>query len=382
MYSLIVDFWRNTTEVEVLSKDTLFPLIEVTFEESDQSLAKDVAGSMLSSSENESLDYLLDQVLLKWSSSTLLTEAITAYQQGSFDPSYLASKLQQISDSVHAEKENLDISPVSEGVALLEAEVASKVYPTGLSELDNQLRGGVWAGEIALLMAPSHRGKTQALCSFGAHALRQGIPVQHHTFEINRRRTYVRYLQNLLDKPRDWILKHQKKAVAAALRLDLPEWSIREYTGGSASTGDVLRAVQGYISSGVEAPLVIVDYLDLVKPLGGDKINRHDTNLTLVVEELRQIASDLEIGLWTASQVQRGAWGSTHIRMENVAESIGKVNTADVVVTMNQTMDEEHMRILRFYIDKARERGLTQPEVAAINDREHQRFRDLNEEAL
>jgi replicative DNA helicase len=159
-------------------------------------------------------------------------------------------------------------------------------------------------------------------------------------------------------------------------------WSIRDWSKRSATTGDVRRAVQGYISKGAESPLVIVDYVDLVKPLGGDKINRHDTNLTLVVEELRQIAAEFELAVWSASQVQRPAWGSTHIRMQDVAESIGKVNTADVVVTMNQTMDEEHMRILRFYIDKARERGLTQPEVAAVNDREHQRFRDLNEEAL
>ena len=213
-----------------------------------------------------------------------------------------------------------------------------------------------------------------ALVHLGSAALTVGKPVQHHTGEISRNRTSIRYYQSLLGRDRYWVLTHPDEVSDAMRALELGNWSIKEHTSRRASTAHIRRQVSEFVEQGNPNPLVIVDYLDLIDPT--DRKMEGRFALTAVSRELREIAAEFECAVWSASQVSRGVWGSSNIRMQDVAEAIGKVEAADVVVTLNQTSEEKGVGRMRWYVDKARERVLTEPEVHTIVNTEHQSFKD------
>lgn len=374
LYEIICDFWKKS-EADTLKKEVFHSLVEISLEDADQTTAQSTL-KVLYSTDPGDANAILEKVIERWSTGQILSEALEAYQQGNFDPEGLADKFHRIV-APEQSGSDLDASPVESGIELLQSEFDGRSYSTGLPKMDAQLAGGLREKELGVILAPSHRGKTQFLCHLGREALNAGIPIQYHTFEISKARVFVRFLQGLLNVPRSWIQRHPADAAARAKALDLPLWSIRDWSDADATTGDIHSSVRTFTEAGADRPLILVDYLDLVRGSGADRSNRHDTNLTIVTQELRRIASQFGVGLWTASQVQRAAWNYSHVRMKDVAESIGKVVTADVVLTMNQNLEDESMGLLQFYIDKARERTLTDPFIGTVNDKEHQRFTDI-----
>jgi hypothetical protein len=78
----------------------------------------------------------------------------------------------------------------------------------------------------------------------------------------------------------------------------------------------------------------------------------------------------------TGSQVNRIGYASDLITLEHVAESMEKVNKADIIITLNQNNLEERAGKMRWHIAKAREREITNPVVDVKSIKREQRFGD------
>ena len=55
-----------------------------------------------------------------------------------------------------------------------------------------------------------------------------------------------------------------------------------------------------------------------------------------IAEDLRALAVKKDMLVISATQINRGAWDSTEIKMENIAESAGLAHTADVIYAIIQ----------------------------------------------
>jgi hypothetical protein len=190
--------------------------------------------------------------------------------------------------------------------------------------------------------------------------LLQGVPVQHHTFktEVNDARCSIRYYQNLCRAGRKDIMAHRKKYSEKLKRLKLPMWQVLEHEG-SPTTGHIRQHVLRFIrecklAGYKKPPLIIVDYLGLISPV--DKRLEGRFSYQARTKELRHIAASCGVGIWTAHQTNRGTFNAQHIGMEDSSEDIGVVWTSDVIITLNQTPQEELHGVQRWYIAKARER--------------------------
>lgn len=320
------------------------------------------------------LEGLVRDALLRWRAKDYLVDAAQQLEMGELDLFALSSRFNTLAKATEQEREKEE-SLVLDASSLLQAEASVRQYSTGIDELDAQLHGGLWASEEGVLIAPSFRGKTWALIHFGAVSLKGGIPVQHHTHEISRRRVAIRYYQNLLGKDRLWILENPDLVREALRVLELPAWSIRDHSSGGVTTAKIRKEVSDFVEMVDTPPLIIVDYLDLVA--SADRRLEGRFALTAVAQELREIAAEFDVGIWTATQANRPSWNAPHVRMSDVSEAIGKVEKADVVVTMNQTAEEKQYGAMRFYIDKARERVVTQPEVPVLALSESQQFKAM-----
>jgi replicative DNA helicase len=79
---------------------------------------------------------------------------------------------------------------------------------------------------------------------------------------------------------------------------------------------------------------------------------RHE--LKLVYEELRNLAMDLNVPIWTASQANRDASNADVVGLENMSEAYGKAMVADVVVSVSRKPNEKATGAGRLFVAKNR----------------------------
>ena len=73
-----------------------------------------------------------------------------------------------------------------------------------------------------------------------------------------------------------------------------------------------------------------------------------------VYEELRQIAGELQIPVWSASQSNRGAHDEEVIQAHNVADSYRKIMTGDFIISLSRRMEDKMANTGRIHIIKNR----------------------------
>ena len=98
--------------------------------------------------------------------------------------------------------------------------------------------------------------------------------------------------------------------------------------------------------------MVIVDYADILMPTGFFKEKRHA--IGNIYEDLRGLAGELEIPIWTASQANRSALEEDVIGADKVAEDYSKVMTADFVMSMSRKVEDKIANTGRFHVIKNR----------------------------
>ena len=99
--------------------------------------------------------------------------------------------------------------------------------------------------------------------------------------------------------------------------------------------------------------MVVVDYLDLFRP--EQDYGEHRLNIGQIGVQLRQLASELDVAVCTATQANREGMKSRKIQVEHVAEDISKVQTADLVIGMSQSETERDIKgVLRMSVIASR----------------------------
>jgi replicative DNA helicase len=125
--------------------------------------------------------------------------------------------------------------------------------------------------------------------------------------------------------------------------------------------------------------VIVIDYADIMKSTRSYDSLRHE--LKLVYEELRNLAMDLNIPIWTASQANRDSANAEVVGLENMSEAYGKAMVADVVVSLSRKASEKAHGTGRLFVAKNRagRDGL----VYAVNiDTSTSSFKVLDESAL
>ena len=101
---------------------------------------------------------------------------------------------------------------------------------------------------------------------------------------------------------------------------------------------------------GKKPDLIIVDYADLLR--GHGKEIRLE--LGNIYEDLRGMAGEYEIPVWTASQANRSALEDDIIGAEKIAESYSKIMTADFVLSLSRKIEDKLANTGRWHVIKNR----------------------------
>lgn len=380
LFEVISSFWESAGDrIRVLDDDTLEALLKVQCEEDSSA----VAARMRYLREAESIPQgklrpLIEAALTQFSEQQLFMELANDLSSGEFDSAEAAMRFDALARA-RLRSYRGATHPHEDVQVAIKAEKATQVYPTGISEMDKRLHGGLWDTELGVAIGPSNRGKTWFLVHMGAQALQAGIPIQHHTFEISERRTKIRYFQSLTHQSRPKVMRSLKAVASELQEMDLPLWSVRDHSGADTTTALVRQEISRFIEecrrAGYDkAPLLIVDYMDKVRPARAGQTGRFA--IQAMVEELRQIASSYGVGLWTATQTRRDTYDSYKIEMQDVAEAITKVWEADLILSLQANDTEDEIGVMRWGIAKTRERGEDAAGQVAVRAHKGEQFFD------
>jgi len=98
--------------------------------------------------------------------------------------------------------------------------------------------------------------------------------------------------------------------------------------------------------------VIIIDYADIMRSTRAYDSLRHE--LKLIYEELRNMAMELRVPVWTASQANRESANSDIVGLENMSEAYGKAMVADLVISISRKAMEKSTGYGRLFIAKNR----------------------------
>lgn len=233
-------------------------------------------------------------------------------------------------------------------------QINRQVCPTGLNRIDAQdiLRGGLGRGELGVIAANTGVGKSHFLVAMGCAAMLAGKNVIHYTFELSEHDTGKRYDSNLCDIPSNEIIERKNEVIDKYRKMELGKLIIKEYPTGSASVMTLRNHIEKLTLKGFKPSLVTVDYADVMKSSRAYDSLRHE--LKLIYTELRNLAVELNIPIWTASQANKDSSKSDVVGLENLGESYGKAQVADVVLSISRKPMEKSEGTGRIFVAKNR----------------------------
>ena len=226
--------------------------------------------------------------------------------------------------------------------------------PTGIPDLDDKevLDGGLGRGELGVVVAPTGVGKSHWLVSMGCEALKRGKTVVHYTFELSETLTGKRYDANLCDINCSDLLENKEKVLNHYENAEYGKLIIKYFPTRSASVNTIRNHLEKLKFRNYWPSLVVIDYADVMRSTKAYDALRHE--LQLIYEELRQMAADFNIPIWTASQSNRSGAREEIVGLENMGEAYGKAQVSDVVIGISRRPEEKATGYGRLFIAKNR----------------------------
>ncbi len=234
--------------------------------------------------------------------------------------------------------------------------VSRSPIPTGIAKIDAKdiLNGGLGKGEIGVITAPTGVGKSHMLVNLGCSALKAGFNVIHYTFELTETGTGLRYDSNLCQIPSNEVQDRKDEVIEFYKEQgeQLGKLMIKEYPTGTATVQTLRSHIEKLSLKGFIPQVLIIDYADIMRSSRQYDSMRHE--LKKVYEDLRNLAMEKSMPIWTASQSNRDSANSDIVGLENMSESYGKAQVADVVISISRKPAEKSEGFGRLYIAKNR----------------------------
>lgn len=193
---------------------------------------------------------------------------------------------------------------------------------------------------------------SHALVAFGAGALLAGLNVNHYTFELSETAVGLRYDSHLTGIPSNEVPLMKDEVVRLEDNMRLGRLLIKGYPTGTATIQTLRAHIERTTLEGRKPDILLIDYADIMRSTRRFDAPRFE--LKLIYEELRNLAMDLGVPVWTASQSNREAANSDIVGLENMSEAYGKAMVADVVISLSRKPQEKATGLGRLFIAKNR----------------------------
>ena len=320
--------------------------------------------------ESDDLTFVKDEILKFCKNQEIkqaIMDSVSLLKHGNFDEikTKIDSAMKAGADT------NIGLEYVTD-VAARYNEAARHTITTGWDVIDDLMDGGLAPGELGVVMAPAGIGKSWLLINIGAHAVKAGKTVIHYTLELNENYVGQRYDSVLTGIPAQ-NLKNYREDIESKMLTLKGDLIVKYYPTKSVGVMGLKAHIEKTIMLGKKPDLVIVDYGDLLKV--NIKKDKHEA-LEDLYEELRGMAGEYAIPVWTASQAGRSALEDDIIEADKIASSYGKVMVADFLMSLSRKVEDKMSGTGRGHVIKNRfgPDGITLPSKINTNNGQFQFF--------
>jgi replicative DNA helicase len=316
-------------------------ILKVSVVENLKDAWRNIEATDLEFVKQETLDFCKNQVL-----KGAIVQAVDLLEQKKYD------EIKVIVDNAMKAGSERDLG--HDYIISLEDRLTESVratVPTPWDSVTNVMDGGLAGGELGVLVAPAGIGKTWCLQALAAHLVKVGKTVVHYTLELNEAYVGLRYDTVFSGTPTANIKFYQDDVQKVIDGLD-GKLIIKYYPTRSASVNTLAAHLKQMEIQEIKPDAVIVDYADILKPTTFYKEKRHATGETY--ENLRGMAGEFDIPIWTASQANRSSLEEDVIDATKVSEDYSKVMTADFVMSVSRKVEDKIANTGRFHVIKNR----------------------------
>jgi archaellum biogenesis ATPase FlaH len=222
--------------------------------------------------------------------------------------------------------------------------------PFDLDYFNKITKGGVPKKTLNIALAGTGVGKSLFMCHCAASNLLRGNNVLYITMEMAEEKIAERIDANLLDTTIDELMLLPKdtydKRIDKVKNTTAGKLIIKEYpTAGAGSSNfryllNELKQKRGFIPD-----VIYIDYLNICTSSRirvGASVNSY-TYVKAIAEELRGLAVEFEVPIFSATQTTRSGFSSSDIGLEDTSESFGLPATADFMFALISTEELQEL---------------------------------------
>ena len=210
-----------------------------------------------------------------------------------------------------------------------------------LDGFDPTIGGGLSSGELGVILAATGGGKSMMLVKGASTALMNGKSVLYYSMELAETVIANRFDSCLTQIKLNAILNFPNHIRDKAKEIaDLGgKLIIKEFPTGTATVNTLRSHIKHLEREGFIPDVIFVDYADIMKSTSSFSEKRFA--LTSIYESLRALAMELMLPIWTASQASRAAINESKFDLKVISESLGKAQTADVIIGIGRSDDDK-----------------------------------------
>jgi len=250
-------------------------------------------------------------------------------------------------------------------------------------------RGGIPSKTLNICLAGTGVGKTMFMTHLASSILLQNKNVLYITMEMAEERIAERIDANLLNVGMSdleelpytmyetKINKLQSKTTGTLI--------IKEYPTASAHTGHFKTLMSELaLKKSFKPDIVFIDYLNICSSArfkAGANVNSY-TYIKSIAEELRGLAVEIDVPIFSATQTTRGGFVSSDVGLEDTSESFGLPATADFMFALisSEELEEKNQIMVKQLKNRYNDPTINRKFILGV-DRSKMRFYDVEQSA-
>lgn len=224
--------------------------------------------------------------------------------------------------------------------------------PTPWPVLNKEIQGGWGPGDLAIVFGSPGGGKSWLMVAAAAHAVRLGYNVNYYTLELGEDYVGKRFDCYYTGRSIDEVNSYRSDVEDILERLK-GKLIVKEYAPKSASISTIKSHIQKCMDMDHRPDLVIIDYVDYLKP-PSNKFRERKDEIDDVFIGAKALAKELRIPVITPSQVNRMGAKDDIIEGDKAAGSYDKMMVADICLSLSRKKEDKVLGTGRIHVMKNR----------------------------
>ena len=224
-----------------------------------------------------------------------------------------------------------------------------KRYQFDLDYMNRITKGGVPSKTLNIALAGTGVGKSLFMCHVAASYLLQGLNVLYITLEMAEERIAERIDANLLDVTMEDLHDMPQSLYDGKIKKlrekTQGQLIIKEYPTASAHSGHFKSLINELaLKKSFKPDVIFIDYLNICASarFKGGNISSY-FYIKAIAEELRGLAVEANVPIFSATQTTRTGFVSTDLGLEDTSESFGLPATADFMFALMSNEELEKL---------------------------------------